>query len=213
VKQGRVCVVDVDKLSNLDDFFEEAEVWLIKLLLPSYCGYTLWGRSLNNGDDILLSSIGKIIISKTTSTLFRFIKSQEGQTTIEAFKSAVEFKQLILSKEFYRLDLHAISYVEHDLVDVRYSVCENFNQPLNLHQCRYMLMCFNMLYDAGITLNNKAIVSKLRRGQSELADLMDVLTFITEDELSSELSRFDFLKICRLYKKLLREFDRNVIVV
>lgn len=197
-----------------DILFENAEVWPINLLLPSCYGYTLWGRSFNNdNDDVLLSMSNNIVVSKTPSTLFRFIKSSVGQTTIEAFKSYEEFKQLILSKEFYRLNLHTIHYVEFDFVNVQYSVCENFNQPLNLRQCSYLLNCFNMLYDAGITLNNKAIVSKLRRGQSELADLMDVLTFITEDELSSELSRFDFLKICRLYKKLLKAFDSKVIVV
>lgn len=203
----------MDKFPRPDDLFKEVEVWPINILLPSCYGYTLWGLSLNNDDDVLLSLTNNIVVSKTPSTLFRFLKSTEGQMIIEPFKFSEEFRQLILSKEFYRLDLQTIHYVEFDFVNVQYSVCENFNQPLNLRQCSYLLNCFNMLYDVGITLNNKAIVSKLRRGQSELADLMDVLTFITEDELSSELSRFDFLKICRLYKKLLKEFDSNVIVV
>jgi Cu2+-exporting ATPase len=64
--------------------------------------------------------------------------------------------------------------------------------------------------DVGITLNEKTILSTMKRGHGELADLMDTLTFIKKEELHI-LEQFDFHLICNLYTRFLKFFDQRTV--
>jgi hypothetical protein len=101
--------------------------------------------------------------------------------------------------------------IEHfDFVSVQQIICRHqFN---NLMQCAKVLNCLNFLYDVGMTLDEKTILSEMKRGHGELADLMDTLTFIKKDELHV-LNQFDFHLICQLYTRFLEFFDQRSAVL
>jgi RHS repeat-associated protein len=82
----------------------------------------------------------------------------------------------------------------------------------NLVQCAKVLNCLNLLYDVGMTLNDKTILSEMKRGHGELADLMDTLTFIKKEDLHI-LEQFDFHLICNLYTRFLKFFEQKTVVL
>lgn len=132
---------------------------------------------------------------------------------IKVFVNSEKLRQLVSSKEFYWLNLRQVHYEEFDFVNVQCTLCETYHSISNLRQCSYLLDCLNLLYDVGITLDNQVILSKTKRGGSELADLMDSLIFLRQEELSTTLAQFDFRKIGQLYCRLLKIFENNLVLL
>lgn len=201
-----------DNYSRLEEVFQRVEIWPIKIFLPLHVGYILWGRN-SLSDDVILSTRGdQIILFKSLSAVFSFVKEHHNQREAEIFIGYNTLKEFTTSKEFYRLRLSQVNCDEFDFVNVQCTLCENYHSISNLRQCSYLLNCLNLLYDVGITLNSQVILSKTKRGGSELADLMDSLTFLRQEELSATLAQFDFRKICLLYGRLLKVFENNLVL-
>jgi hypothetical protein len=192
---------DIDVL----DIFEAAEIWSIKVVLPFKVGYTLWGINEVKKDDVFLCKGNKIILFGSLHALFNFIKNEN---QISAFYGYKQLKHFIIENNIINEDIDIDSF---DFISVQNIICGN-DKFCNLTQCAEVLDCLNLLYDVGMTLNEKTIISTMKRGQSELADLMDTLTFLKQEELSV-LDKFDFHVICDLYTKFLKFFDERTVVL
>lgn len=179
----------------------------IKIYLPSGIGYALWGNN-HAKHDVLLLLNHQIIIFEKLSALFEFVRTPYYRKEIEIFLGSARLKEFVFSKEFYRFHFNRLNCDEFDFVNLEQMLCHGRRAITNLSECSQLLDTLNIMYDVGFTLQNGVILSKMRRGKSELADLMDTLTFI---RTLSELKPFNFSKICSIYKKLLKEFESEVI--
>lgn len=193
-------------LLNTVDLFEDAKIWPIKLILPRKIGYTLWGTNFK-GNDVFLSREGKIIFFKTLPSLFDFIGDRCLDTNLSVFSGHKKFNTFIIESDLPK-------NIEIDCFDftlVQDIICKK-KQLSSIIQCMDALDCLNFLYDVGMTLNEKNILSVMKRGHGELAGLMDTLTFIENHELHV-LEQFDFCVICNLYTQFLKFFDKRSIIL
>jgi hypothetical protein len=191
--------------SNRDivNLFEDTEIWPIKFVLPRKVGYTLWGTNQVK-EDILLFQESNIIFFNTLVSLFDFIKQKPEKLNI--FSGYNKLNAFVTDNDFSNnIDIECF-----DFVSVQQIICRH--QIGNLLQCAKILNRLNFLYDVGMTLNEKTILSEMKRGHGELADLMDTLTFIKKEELHI-LEQFDFHLICNLYTRFLKFFEQRIVVL
>jgi hypothetical protein len=187
------------------NLFEDAEIWPVEFVLPQKVGYTLWGTN-SVRHDVFLCQEGRIVFFQTLSSLFDFIKSQPKKDSLSIFPGYNKLDVFFTDNDFS----NNIDIEHFDFVSVQQIICRHqFN---NLMQCAKVLNCLNFLYDVGMTLDEKTILSEMKRGHGELADLMDTLTFIKKDELHV-LNQFDFHLICQLYTRFLEFFDQRSAVL
>jgi hypothetical protein len=159
-----------------EEIADRIRIWAIHLTLSQRTGLTLWADV--NGRDTLLADDGRILIAEDAVVLRRFVVC-DARSNLSTLETYLQLRS-ILEKVPEMADARASAY--YDFCSMTQALSHSDWGVWSLDACSTVLDCLNLLWDAAVTLENDSVISVMD-GRSGLGELMNILTFINEEEL------------------------------